>query len=61
VRQKPKPNRNLKFSEKPNRNPTRPWVEDTAFTISLLFPIETCSQNVFMFLFLFWQWERFHS
>jgi hypothetical protein len=25
----PKPNRNLKFSEKPNRNPTRPWVEDT--------------------------------
>ncbi len=27
--QKPKPNRNLKFSEKPNRNPTRPWVEDT--------------------------------
>jgi hypothetical protein len=29
VLQKPKPNRNLKFSEKPNRNPTRPWVEDT--------------------------------
>jgi hypothetical protein len=29
VLQKPKPNRNLKFSEKPNRHPTRPWVEDT--------------------------------
>ncbi len=35
VLQKPKPNRNLKFSEKPNRNPTRPWVEDTALGLSV--------------------------
>ncbi len=27
--QKPKPNRNLNISEKPNRNPTCLWVEDT--------------------------------
>jgi hypothetical protein len=33
VLQKPKPNRNLKFPEKPNLNPTRPWVEDTAFFV----------------------------
>jgi hypothetical protein len=37
VLQKPKPNRNLKFSEKSNRNPTRSWVEDTELILQFHF------------------------
>ncbi len=64
VLQKPKPNQNLKFSEKPNRNPTRPWVEDTDFYASIKILFNWCIitfyadrfdilENISMIYFLF--------
>jgi hypothetical protein len=47
VLQKPKPNRNLKFSEKHNRNPTRPWVEDTADYIEVQVNVEAKIEFLF--------------